>query len=531
MAISNLALSRLSTDWRSQDLIEVLPAAVYVCNADAVVVSYNRRAAELWGREPVIGDTDEKYCGAHRLYQPDGTFLPHRETPMEWVLRTGEAARNREVVIERPDASRITVLVNIAPLFDEEGKLVGAVNCFQDLDAQMQMEHERARLTEELHQSKKMDALGQLMAGVAHDFNNLLTAMLGNLQLLEKRVTDEGALKLLEGAMRVARRGAALNEQLLAFARKQPIMPKPIDLYQVLAQMRDLLQATIGDMIRLEIPTPQEVWPVLVDSNQIELVILNLAINARDAMPFGGALTIGMRNATFSANDHPPDLSAGEYTVLSIGDTGTGMTEEVRAKALEPFFTTKGPGKGSGLGLSMALGMAREAGGGLGIVSQPGQGTSIEIYLPRADTGTLLEHGSKSPPDHAPVIDGEIVLVVDDDDDVREVICAMLVCCGYGAIEAENGAAAIKILDSGARVDLMLVDIAMPGSNGIETARRARQRRPNLPVLFSSGAPNAARLGGDDIDPDSLICKPYRLEELLRKANACLGRQAKSPGA
>jgi PAS domain S-box-containing protein len=187
MAKSNLAVSRLWTDWRSQDLIEVLPAAVYVCNADAVVVSDNRRAAELWGREPKPGDTDEKYCGAHRLYLPDGTFMPHRETPMADVLRTGEPARDMEVVIERPDGSQITVLVNIALLFGEDGELVGAVNCFQDLTVQKQAEEERARLAEELHQAKKMEALGQLTAGVAHDFNNLLTAMLGKLELLQDR--------------------------------------------------------------------------------------------------------------------------------------------------------------------------------------------------------------------------------------------------------------------------------------------------------------------------------------------------------
>jgi PAS domain-containing protein len=169
VAQSALAPARITTDWFSRDLIEILPAAVYVCNAEAVVVAYNRRAAEMWGREPKPGDTDEKYCGAHRLYQTDGTFMPHRDTPMEWVLRTGEPARDMEVIIERPDRSRITVLVNIAPLFGDDGKLVGAVNCFQDLTAQKAAERERVRLAEELHQARKLEALGQLTAGVSHD--------------------------------------------------------------------------------------------------------------------------------------------------------------------------------------------------------------------------------------------------------------------------------------------------------------------------------------------------------------------------
>lgn len=384
MAKSNLAMSRLWTDWRSQDLIEVLPAAVYVCNAEAVLVAYNRRATELWGRQPVLGDTDETYCGAHRLYQTDGTFLPHRETPMEQVLRTGEPALDKEVVIERSDGSRIPVLVNIAPLFGDDGELVGAVNCFQDLSAQKHGEQERARLADELHQSKKIEALGQLTAGVAHDFNNLLTAILGNLELLKRRTSETDSLRFLDNAIRTAQRGTALNEQLLGFARKQTPLSEAVDFGQLLTRMNDLLRTSVGDTIRVETRMAQHAWPALVDPNQIELAILNLAINARDAMPFGGILTIETRNATLGASDRPNDLSAGDYVVLSISDTGTGMSEEVRANACQPFFTTKAPGKGSGLGLSMVLGVARQSGGRVRIDSQPGEGTSVDVYLPRA---------------------------------------------------------------------------------------------------------------------------------------------------
>ena len=237
-------VSRLSSDWFSGDLIETLPAAVYVCNAEAVVVAYNRRAAELWGRAPSAGDTDEKYCGAHKLFRPDGTVLPHSETPMEWVLRTGKPARDMEVIIERPDTSRVTVLVNIAPLFCNDGKLVGAVNCFQDLSAHQRAERERARLAEELHQAKKMD-------GVAHDFNNLLAAILGNLEMLESRTDENASLKLLRNAVQSVQRGERLTHQLLAFARKQTLLPKAVDLNQVVADMSDLLQTSIGTTIRL----------------------------------------------------------------------------------------------------------------------------------------------------------------------------------------------------------------------------------------------------------------------------------------
>jgi CheY-like chemotaxis protein len=267
----------------------------------------------------------------------------------------------------------------------------------------------------------------------------------------------------------------------------------------------------------------QESWPASVDPNQIELVILNLAINARDAMPLGGALTIETRNARFGATDRRTDLPAGEYVVLSMSDTGTGMDEDVRAKAFEPFFTTKGPGKGSGLGLSMALGVARQSGGSMLISSRPGEGASIEIYLPRADGEASPEDALESPSVDVPVAGGRVVLVVDDDSDVRDVTIAMLDASGYSVIGAGSGPAALEILASGARVDVMMVDIAMPDVNGIETVRRAHGLRPDLPVLFSSGYVDIAHFVGGEVDQDHIVGKPYRREDLLRKLRACLG--------
>jgi signal transduction histidine kinase len=389
LAIANGAepsppVSRLSRDWFSGDLLETLPAAVYVCNAEAVVVAYNRRAAELWGRAPSAGDTDEKYCGAHKLFRSDGSALPHNQTPMEWVLRTGKPARDMEVVIERPDTSRVSVLVNIAPLFCENGQLIGAVNCFQDLSAHEGAERERIRLAEELHQAKKMEAIGQLTAGIVHDVNNLLAVILGNIEILENRTDDHASLKLLRNAARSVERGERLTQQLLAFARKQKLLPKPVDLNQLLVGMSNLLQTSIEAAIRIERRMQPGLGLALVDPNQIELVLLNLALNARDAMPGGGTLTIETGNATLRGADRPDDLPAGEYALISVSDTGTGMTDEVRAKAFEPFFTTKEIGKGAGLGLSMVLGVARQSGGGVRIISQAGEGTSIEVYLPRA---------------------------------------------------------------------------------------------------------------------------------------------------
>lgn len=377
------AASHLSRDWFSGDLLETLPAAVYVCDAEGTVVAYNHRATELWGRTPLPGDTDEKYCGAHKLFRPDGVPLPHRETPMEAVLRTAKPARDMEVVIERPDSTRITALVNIAPLFGEDGKLVGAVNCFQDLSAFKLAEQERVRMADELHQAKKIEAIGQLAAGIVHDFNNLLLAIHGNLDLATSR-TDEGRLLvLLRNAMRSVKRGEGLTQQLLAFARKQALSPKAVDLNQVLVSMNSLLHISVGSRIPIEMRKQPDLWRALVDPGQIELVLLNLVINARDAMPNGGALTIETGNVTITAVGRPVDLPMGEYVVVSVADTGTGMSEEVLAKAFEPFYTTKEEGKGSGLGLSMVLGVVQQSGGDVRIRSRAGHGTSIEVYLPR----------------------------------------------------------------------------------------------------------------------------------------------------
>jgi PAS domain S-box-containing protein len=213
--------SRNEMNWFSTNFIDVLPAAVYVCNSAAVIVAFNKRAIELWGRTPNLGDTDEKYCGAHKLFRPDGSYLPHQQTPMECVLRTGTPARDEEVIIERPDGSRVTVLVNIAPLFDASGKQIGAVNCFQDLSAQKQTEKEREQLREDLRQSQKLEAMGQLIGSVAHDFNNLLTPIMGTLDMLHRRgARDELEQRRIEGALQSADRAKALVQRLMAFARR-----------------------------------------------------------------------------------------------------------------------------------------------------------------------------------------------------------------------------------------------------------------------------------------------------------------------
>jgi signal transduction histidine kinase len=252
------------------------------------------------------------------------------------------------------------------------------------------------RLADELHQAKKVEAIGQLAAGIVHDFNNLLAAIHGNLELLTSRTDEDRLLVLLRRATQSVERGEGLTQQLLAFARKQALLPKAVDLNQVLVGMSGLLQTTIGSRVPIEMRNQPGLWFAQVDPNQIELVLLNLVINARDAMPDGGTLTIETGNVTVSTVGRPVDLPVGEYVVVSVTDNGTGMSEEVLAKAFEPFFTTKEEGKGSGLGLSMVLGVAKQSGGDVRITSRAGQGTSIEVYLPR--TQDLTSAGPSSAP-------------------------------------------------------------------------------------------------------------------------------------
>ena len=382
---------------------------------------------------------------------------------------------------------------------------------------------ERQRTEEALRQSQKLEAIGQLTSGVAHDFNNLLTGVLGNLELLERRLKSEGSLRRLRSARAAAERGARLTHQLLAFSRKQRLAPTPLDLNRLVSEASDLLFRTIGATVRIETVLTEGLWSALVDPTQIELVLLNLAINARDAMPAGGRLTI--RTANVGRSDTPPDLRPGDYVLISVVDSGEGMTEEILSKAVEPFFTTKEIGKGSGLGLSMVHGMATQSGGGLRIDSRVGRGTTVNVYLPRArrPSATARERETSS----ATVHEEATILVVDDDPDVREVAVSSLESCGYHLLAAENGLAALDVLAGPERVDLLLVDMAMPGMNGVEVIRRARERYPRLRALLVSGYADIAAFS--PAEGDLVLQKPYRLARLADSVAEALRRERPKP--
>src|SRR5437762_587599 len=342
---------------------------------------------------------------------------------------------------------------------------------------------ERHRTEEALRQSQKLEAIGQLTSGVAHDFNNLLTGIVGNLELLEGRLRSAESLRRVRSAREAAERGARLTHQLLAFSRKQRLEPTPLDLNRLVSEASDMLFRTIGATVRIETILTEDLWPALVDPTQIELVLLNLAINARDAMPNGGRLTI--RTANVDRSDTPPYLTYGDYVLISVADTGEGMTPEVLSKAIEPFFTTKEIGKGSGLGLSMVHGVATQSGGGLHLDSSVGCGTTVSVYLPRARSTSAARRKRENR--SAPVRSRAVILVVDDNADVREIAVSSLESLGYRMLAAENGPAALDVLGRSEPIDLLLVDMAMPGMNGVELIKRAREHRPSLRAMLVTG--------------------------------------------
>ncbi|GIL38081.1 response regulator [Roseiterribacter gracilis] len=386
---------------------------------------------------------------------------------------------------------------------------------------------ERERVEATLTQMQRLEAVGQLTAGVAHDFNNLLTVITGSVEWLERRVADPAQTRRLELMRAASDRGATLTGQLLAFSRRQRLAPKPTDLNVVIAEMRGLLQSTIGGALAFQADLAPELWPALVDPTQIELVILNLAINARDAMPVGGALTVRTANVeTTNMARRPEEPLPGQYVMVEVEDTGTGMSDAVLAKAFEPFFTTKEVGKGSGLGLAQVYGFAKQSGGGVRIVTAEGKGTSVQVYLPRA---AIVAAEAPHVVDRAVAGDGgagRTVLLVDDDDAVREVTSTMLRDAQYRVLTAGSGGAALDVLERTQNIDLLVLDFAMPGMNGAEVARRARAIRPDLPIIFVTGY---AEIGALHAAGEAhVLQKPFRAEALTQTVRRALDSSARS---
>jgi signal transduction histidine kinase/CheY-like chemotaxis protein len=391
---------------------------------------------------------------------------------------------------------------------------------------------ERERVESTLRQMQRLEAVGQLTSGVAHDFNNLLTVLLGNIRFLERSLIERGldgkVVQRLAIMREAAQRGARLTDQLLTFSRRQHLEPLATDLNAVLSKVEDLLQSTIGRKIKIETRMSSDSCIAMVDHTQLQLAILNLAINARDAMGNGGSLCVSTRNVSLGTPNGPEQPPAGRYVEICVSDTGHGMSKEVRAKAFEPFFTTKDVGKGSGLGLSQVLGFAKQSGGGVCVMTEEGRGTAICIYLPPADgAATVLQSETTLLVDQPD--SGTVILLVDDDNAVRDVTATYLRELGYQVLEAGSGGAALEVLGSSATVDLLLLDYAMPGMNGAELSRRARGRRPMLPVLFVTGF--AEQDAFKDISERDIVRKPINVQELSTKLRASLAAHPRQTAA
>ncbi|QIF82987.1 PAS domain S-box protein [Brevundimonas sp. 'scallop'] len=456
-----------------------------------------------------------------------------------WVqaLASGQVYEN-EFRIRRHDGVYRTFMVRAEPVHDEEGRILRWVGSNTDIEDLRRQSAELARFNETLEeqvaertsalmqaeealrQSQKMEAVGQLTGGIAHDFNNLLAGISGNLELITNRIAQgrhAEVERFTVAAQGAAKRAAALTHRLLAFSRRQTLDPKPTDPNRLIRGMEDLVRRTTGPGIEVEVVAGAGLWPVLIDAHQLENAVLNLCINARDAMPSGGRLTIETANRWIDARTaKAQDLEPGQYVSICVSDTGTGMAPEVAARAFEPFFTTKPLGEGTGLGLSMIYGFVRQSGGQVRIYSEAGEGAMICLYLPRhfgeVDDADLIPEVEQAPRAQA----GETVMVVDDEPTVRMLVAEILHELGYQCIEASDGVAGLKLLQSGARIDLLVTDVGLPGGmNGRQMADAARIDRPDLKVLFITGYAENAVVGNGHLDPGMhVMTKPFAMEAL-----------------
>lgn len=384
---------------------------------------------------------------------------------------------------------------------------------------------ERLKNTEEaLRQSQKMEAVGQLTGGIAHDFNNLLTGIVGSLDLMQTRLgqgrTDNIA-RYIDAAMTSANRAAALTHRLLAFARRQPLIPKSVDANMLIVSLEDLLRRTIGETLDLDIAAAPDLWCTLCDPNQLESALLNLAINARDAMPDGGHLKIATQNVRVDAiNANAPALTPGDYICISVSDSGTGMSPEVVTRAFDPFFTTKPIGQGTGLGLSMIYGFARQSNGHVSIDSRLDIGTTVKLYLPRHEGDAAAQDAPPLKGDQH-VAASETLLVVEDEPVVRSVIVDMLRDEGYRVLEAVDGPSGLRVLRETPNIDLLVTDIGLPGMNGRQLADQAREARPDLKILFITGYSESVVMAKGFLLPGmEMITKPFDLDHFLRRIRA-----------
>jgi PAS domain S-box-containing protein len=517
--------SLLQSERRYRKLIEaVVDYAIFQLDPTGHVATWNPGAEHIKGYAP------EEIIGKHfsKFYTEEDR---NANVP---TLALSEAAEKGRFEAEgwrvRKDGTRFWASVVIDRIDDDNGNLVGFAKVTRDISEKREAQDRLREVQAQLAASQKLEAIGQLSGGIAHDFNNLLMIVIGNLESAERHSrnlpANSNLLRALSHAKRGAQRASALTSRLLAFSRRQALNPKPIDLNNFLSGLQEFLQRTLGERVEVQTVGSAGLWTVEVDANHLESTILNLAINARDAMPGGGKLTVEAANVSWD-DDYfrlNPELSPGQYVVISVTDTGTGMSPETLSHAFEPFFTTKEPGHGTGLGLSQVYGFVKQSGGHVKIYSEVGQGTTIKIYLPRYHGSAVAE-----PEPDTTIADGdstETILVVEDDPDLRAYITDVLRDLNYRVLSASSAQIALTmLLQDEPKIHLLLTDVVMPGINGRELARRAAQMRPGLKILYMTGYSRNAVVHQGRLDEGvDLLEKPVSQAKLALKVREMLDR-------
>ncbi len=511
-----------------QMLIEaVVDYAIFMLEPDGRVATWNS------GAERIKGYTAQEIIGKHfscfysEAERAEG--VPDRAL----MIAAKEGKYETEAVRYRKDGTGFHAWVVIDRILDEGGELVGFAKVTRDITERVSAQAKVNEMQQQLAMSQKMEAVGQLSGGIAHDFNNLLMIIQGNIESAERHSKDPingraSLLRSLENAKRGAQRAAALTSRLLSFSRRQPLNPKPLDLETFLVGSLDFIRRSLGETIRIERIAGAPPWLVEVDANHLDTALLNLAINARDAMPHGGELTFETENVTLQEDycRYDPEISPGQFVKISASDTGYGMTQDVLNHAFEPFFTTKEVGQGTGLGLSQVYGFVKQSGGHVRIYSEPGLGTVVSIYLPR-----LKSDDRQSEEEHNEALatgeQGETILVVEDDDDVRSYVCDVLRGLHYNVLSAPGAQGALSLLQHNKNISLLLSDVVMPGVDGLAIARRAREIRPGLPVMLMTGYPRSTILHQGLEDDVSVVQKPVTESDLARSVRNLLDRDSR----
>jgi PAS domain S-box-containing protein len=515
-------LAALESERRFRLLVQgVTDYAIFMLSPEGYVTNWNA------GAERIKGYAAAEIIGDHfsRFYAPEDVEAGIPDKALNTARQDGRY--EAEGWRFRKDGARFWASVVIDAIYDDS-ELIGFAKITRDLSEPREVEKQLEQSRAQLFQAQKMQAVGQLTGGLAHDFNNLLTGISGSLELLKMRLA-QGRLRDLDryvtAALGATSRAAALTHRLLAFSRQQTLDPASVNPNRLISDMEDLVRRTVGPTIRVETVLAIGLWQTLCDPHQLENAILNLCINARDAMPDGGRITMETANTWLDEHGaRERDMEPGQYVAICVTDTGTGMASDVVARAFDPFFTTKPTGQGTGLGLSMIYGFAKQSGGQVRIYSESGVGTTMRIYLPRQHGGVEGEVPTAKSAGTPRADVGETILIIDDDPTVRMLVNEVLEDMGYAAIEAADSTSGLRVLQSDVRIDLLITDVGLPGGmNGRQVADAARVTRPKLKVLFITGYAENAAIGNGHLDPGMhVLTKPFSVEVLAHRIKAII---------